>query len=161
MTIILAIKLIPLALRSLESAATDEKRRMGNQENQDSRQFENPCCSSFKFHPPPSNFQCPISNIQILGTGLSGGFEPPTYESQSLAFHPPPSTFQMVWGDLRLEFQQAGVSKTPPSNFQHPISKTWWPGADLNHRRRDFQSLALPLSYPAEINYQFAMYNCQ
>ena len=24
-----------------------------------------------------------------------------------------------------------------------------WPGAGLNHRRRDFQSLALPLSYPA------------
>ena len=25
----------------------------------------------------------------------------------------------------------------------------WWPGEELNHRRKDFQSFALPLSYPA------------
>lgn len=25
----------------------------------------------------------------------------------------------------------------------------WWPGAELNHRRKDFQSFALPLSYQA------------
>ncbi len=26
--------------------------------------------------------------------------------------------------------------------------KGWCPGADLNHRHEDFQSTALPLSYP-------------
>ena len=28
-------------------------------------------------------------------------------------------------------------------------SFNWWPGAGLNHRRKDFQSFALPLSYRA------------
>ena len=27
----------------------------------------------------------------------------------------------------------------------------WCPGADLNHRHADFQSAALPLSYPANV----------
>ena len=46
------------------------------------------------------------------------------------------------------------LSIFPISTFQF-----WWPGADLNHRRRDFQSLALPLSYPAGLNFQCAIYN--
>jgi hypothetical protein len=28
------------------------------------------------------------------------------------------------------------------------IEKTWCPGAESNHRHADFQSAALPLSYP-------------
>ena len=28
--------------------------------------------------------------------------------------------------------------------------RTWCPGADLNHRHEDFQSTALPLSYPGK-----------
>lgn len=27
----------------------------------------------------------------------------------------------------------------------------WWPGTELNHRRKDFQSFALPLSYQATL----------
>ncbi len=43
----------------------------------------------------------------------------------------------------------AGGTKSPPNTLkkQEKINE-WCPGADLNHRHADFQSAALPLSYP-------------
>ena len=41
-------------------------------------------------------------------------------------------------------------SHLPTKNPEEPLLKTWWPGTELNRRRRPFQGRALPTELPGQ-----------
>ena len=49
--------------------------------------------------------------------------------------------------DTQAQIDASPVSQDPPQAFDINLQK-WCPGAESNHRHEDFQSTALPLSYP-------------
>jgi hypothetical protein len=67
--------------------------------------------------------------------------------------------FEQLSGTLELEPNRRGINfsvlktKTPPEGgvfVEAFLLDSWWPGAESNHRHKDFQSSALPTELPGQ-----------